>query len=343
MTTLEEFRTRLDPKTAKRIKTAQETEVVRIPTASYGMTKALGGGIAKERITLVYGNQSAGKSLWAQQSIGQIWQPAGLVCAYVDVEGAYDKEWAARNGVNNDELILIQSKSSGRIEEEIVPLLRNNIDVIVIDSISDIMPETFIGKDGQMNAQVDRKQLGAHAKAITALINGILYENKSTAIVLLSQTTTQIEQTYVKQVPHGGKKALFASSQIVKITSSNTDAKQIKGELWVGDMMFEEPIGRHVTGIVEKNKLGKQNGTFEYDMYYAGKAVGIDILAEVIDEAIKYDVIVKGGAWFNWGEKKWQGRPNVVKFFKENPEQLNVIKAEILLRETGEIDESVEG
>ena len=337
MTNLQEFLAGLDPKTAKRIKTAQETEVVRLETASYGMTKALGGGIARGRITLVYGNQSSGKSLWAQQSIGKIWQPQGLVCAYADVEGAYDKEWAAKNGVDNDELILIQSKSSGRLEKEIVPLIRNGIDVVVIDSISDIMPEVFIGKDGAMNEQQDRKQLGAHAKAITALINGILYENKDTAIVLLSQTTTQIEQTYVKQVPHGGKKTLFASSQIVKLTSSNTDNKQIKGELYVGDMVFEEPIGRHVEGIVEKNKLGKQHGTFEYDMYYAGKNVGIDTLAEVIDEAIKYDVIKKTGAWFAYNDYKWQGRTMVVNFFKENPDELENVKAEIHTRETGEV------
>ena len=342
MTNLEDFLAGLDPKTAKRIKTAQETEVVRLETASYGMTKALGGGIARGRITLVYGNQSAGKSLWAQQSIGKIWQPQGLVCAYVDVEGAYDKDWAAKNGVNNDELILIQSKSSGRIEEEIVPLLRNNIDVVVIDSISDIMPEIFIGKDGSLNAQQDRKQLGAHAKAITALVNGILYENKDTAVVLLSQTTTQIEQTYVKQVPHGGKKVLFAASQIVRLTSSNTDAKQIKGELWVGDMVFEEPIGRHVDGFVEKNKLGKQHGVFEYDMYYAGKNVGIDTLAEVIDEAIKYDVISKTGAWFKYEDYKWQGRSMVVQFFKENGEELNRVIKEIAVRETGEIDAEVD-
>lgn len=342
MTTLEEFRSRLDPKTAKRIKTAQETEIERLPLVSYGMTKALGGGIAKGRITVVYGNQSAGKSLVFQDTIGKIWQPAGLVCAYVDTEGAYDKEWGARLGINNDELILIESKSSGRIEEEIVPLLRAEVDVIIIDSISDIMPEAFIGKDGQMNAQQDRKQLGAHAKAITALINGILYENKNTAIVLISQTTTEIQQTYVKQIPHGGKKTLFAASQIVKLTSSNTDAKQIKGEHWVGDMVFEEPIGRHVEGVVEKNKLGKQSSAFEYDMYYGGKNVGIDTLAEIIDEAIKYDVIVKGGAWFNFGDKKWQGRPAVVQHFKDNPDDLEMVKREITLRETGEIVEPVE-
>jgi recombination protein RecA len=333
---LEEFLAGLDPKTAKRVKTAQETEVVRLPLASYGLTKALGGGIAKGRIALFYGNQSSGKSLIVQESIGKIWQPAGLVCAYADVESAYDKEWGARLGINNDELIYIQSKSSGKLEEQLVPLLQNRIDVIVIDSISDIMPEGFV-KDGELNSQIDRKQIGAQAKAITALINGLLYANEDTAIILLSQLTTKIEATYTQMVPHGGQKTLFAASQIVRLTSSNTDAKQIKGENWVGGMVFEVPIGRKVDALVEKNKLGKQHEIAKYDMYYAGQSVGIDRIGEVIDTAIKYDVITKTGAWFKYEDFKWQGRDMVVTYFKENPEALILVEKEILTRETVEV------
>jgi recombination protein RecA len=265
------------------------------------------------------------------------WQKMGLVCAWVDAEGAWDKKWAERLGVNNDELILIQSKSSGRIEDELAPLLENKIDVVVIDSISDIMPEAFIGKDGSLNDQVDRKQIGAHAKAITALINGILYRNEDTAVVLLSQTTTFLGQTYVQQVPHGGKKVLFAASQIVKLTSSNTDAKQIKGNVYVGDLVLEKPIGRTVDAFCEKNKLGPQHGTCEYDIYYGGEDVGIDYIGEVIKEAIEYQVLTKGGAWFKWDGQQWQGEANVVKHFKSNPDDLEKLLAEIHMVETGEV------
>lgn len=326
MTNLEAFIAGLDPKTAKRIKTAQETEIERIELASYGMTQALGGGIAKGRVAIIYGNQSSGKSLLMQESIGKVWQPQGLVCAYYDVEGAYDKDWAARLGVNNNELILMNSKSSGRIERDVAPLLTNKVDVIVIDSISDIMPEAFVdSKTGEINDQEQRKQMGAQAKAITALVNGLLYINEDTAIVLLSQTTTEIGQTYVKQIPHGGKKVLFASSQIVKITSSNTDAKQIKGQHWVGNKVFETSVGRKVDGVVEKNKLGKQSETFEYDMYYGGEDVGIDRIAEVIDEAIKFDVIKKSGAWFNYDGQQHQGRDNLVGWLKGEASALDEI------------------
>lgn len=332
---LEDFLAGLDPKTAKRIKTAQETEVVFLPTASHGLNKILNGGVAKGRICLIYGNQSAGKSLVMQQSVGQ-WQRMGLVVAWVDSESAWDKKWAERLGVNNEELILIQSKSSGRIEDELAPLLENKIDVVVIDSISDIMPEAFIGKDGSLNDQVDRKQIGAHAKAITALINGILYRNEDTAVVLLSQTTTFLGQTYVQQVPHGGKKALFASSQIVRLTSSNTDAKQIKGNVYVGDLALEKPIGRKVEAFCEKNKLGPQHGTCDYDIYYDGDSVGVDYVGEVVNEAIEYAVLT-GSTWLNWRDKKWQGKANTTKYFKENLDELDRLLADIRMVETGEV------
>lgn len=321
----------LDPTTAKRIKTAEQTTLVRLPLASYGMTKASNGGIAKGRIALLYGNTSAGKTLLMMESVAK-WQKMGEVCAWVDVEGAYEKEWAARLGVNNDELILIQSKSSGKIEDEIRPLIENKIDALVIDSISDIMPEVFLEKDGSMSDQNNRKQLGAQAKAITALINGILYINDDTAVVLISQTTTFISQgqvNYVKQIPHGGKKAEFASSQIFKITSSNTEKEQIKGDVKIGEVVLGQPIGRHVDGLVEKNKLGPQHGTWKYDMYYRGDHVGIDVIGEIIEEAITYGVIVKAGSWYNWGSNKWQGKTMVVAFFSTEPDFLEQLKKDI--------------
>lgn len=327
----------LHPKVAAAVKTAQETEVTKLPLASYGLTQDLGGGIAKGRVTLCYGSTSSGKSALFQQSIGQLWQPAGLVCAYVDTEGTWDKEWTKKLGVNNEELILIESRSSGAIEKKIRPHLQNKIDVIVIDSISDILPEVFVGKDGEMNEQEDRKQIGSQAKAITALINGIHYLNEDTAVVLISQTTTFMGQSYVEQVPHGGQKTQFASSQIIRLTSSASPNSQIKGKEYVGDHVFEIPVGREVEYLVKKNKLGKPFGSGKYNFYYAGGKYGIDSLGEVIDEAISFDIIQKSGSWFNYGEEKWQGTTKVVDYFASNPEELELVKKQIHTVKTGEL------
>jgi recombination protein RecA len=335
----EDFIARLNPKVAANLKTAQETQLVKLPLASYRLTNDLNGGIAKGRITLIYGSTSAGKSLLAQQSIAK-WQKEGLVCAYVDVEGTWEKNWASRLGVNNDELILIQAKSSGRIEKEITPLLEAEVDVLVIDSISDILPEVFVDKSGAMNEQTDRKQVGAQAKAITALLNGIHYVNKNTAVIIISQTTTFFGQSYVEQVPHGGKKTEFASSQIIRLTSSASPNQQKKGEVFVGDRVFELPVAREVEYLVKKNKLGAPFRANKYMLFYDGPKIGIDYLAEIVDEAVDFGVIKKGGAWFTYNGTQWQGRDNVVKHLEENPDALAEIEGEINMRRTGEISGS---
>lgn len=335
---LEEYLAKLDPTTAKRVRVASEVELIRLPLASVGLTNALQGGIGAGRITLIYGNTSAGKSLLMYQSIAK-WQSEGLMCVLVDAEGTYADDFGARLGIDNDKLILIQSKSSGRIEKEITPHLTAGADVIVVDSISHILPEVFIEKDGGMADQEHRKQLGAHAKAITNLVNGIHFLNEKTAVVLISQTTTQIEQTYVKQVPHGGKKVGFASSQIIKLTSSNTEGQQIKGDVQLGEMTVSEPVGRKVEYYVEKNKMGYQSGKGLYDIYYRGPFVGIDTVGETMDLAEKYGLVSKKGAWYTYEDKQFQGRDNLVKHLKANPESLELLKKELTAAMTGELVE----
>jgi len=329
----EDFMGRLDPKTAKRVKVAQQVNLTRLPLASVGLTNALGGGIGAGRMTTCYGNYSAGKTVLFLQSIG-MWQKMGKVCAFVDAEGTYEKSWGESQGINNDELILIQSKSSGRIENEITPLIKNGIDAIVIDSISQVLPEIFVdSKTGEMNSQDSRKQLGAHAKAITALVNGIHYINEKTTVVLLSQTTTFIDPNtgMVKQVPHGGQKVPFASTQMIRLKSSGTEKQQIMGELQMGDRIVEQPIGRKVEYFVEKNKLGRQHMKGTYDLYYGGDEVGIDLYGEIIDLAETFGLVKKGGAWYtdlSTGEQ-FQGRPKFVKALKSNETLYRSLKGQV--------------
>ena len=298
MSNFEDFMGRLDPKTARRVQVAQQIELVKRPLASLGLTNALNDGIGAGRVTLLYGNTSSGKSVLMFQSIG-IWQKMGLVCALVDAEGTYEKSFGARLGVNNDELILVTARSSGKIEAAITPLMQQHIDIIVVDSISQILPEVFIEKDGVTMSET-RKQIGAHAKAITNLVNGIHYINEKTAVILISQTTTYIDPNngMVKQIPHGGQKVSFASTQIIKLKSSSTENQQIKGELQMGDRIIEQPIGRKVEYLVEKNKLGRQHMKGSYDLYYAGADVGVDLYGEVLDLAEVFGLVVRKGAWY---------------------------------------------
>lgn len=331
---LGEFLAHLDPKLAKKIKKASEVESILMPLASRGLTRALGGGIGKGRMTLLYGNTSSGKSLLMLQSIGR-WQREGLICAYVDAEGTFSNEFAERLGVNTDELILIQKKSFGAVTDEVVPLLQAGIDVLVIDSISLMLPEVFVDNDGGV-AEFDKmKQIGAHAKSTSIMINALHYANVKTAIVVISQTTTQINQTYVKQVPHGGVKLPFACTQIIKLTSSATEANQIKGQVFQGNKVVELPIGRPVAAVVEKNKLGPQSREASYELYYDGPFIGVDTIGELVTLAEATGAVRKSGAWYYFDDRQWQGRKAFVKAVKDDADLEAAVEQELTLALNG--------
>ena len=313
---------------------ANEVDKTLYPLASRGLTQALDGGIGRGRMTLLYGNQSSGKSLLMQESIG-LWQNQGLSCAWVDAEEAFDPEWAARLGVDTDDLLVVKKKSTGAVTDTVVPLLENGLDILVVDSISELLPEVFVDKDGGIVAFESQKQIGAHAKSISMMVNAMHYANRHTAIIFISQTTTMIANTYTQQVPHGGKKMQFACSQIIKLTSSPTEANQIKKQQFMGNKVVELPVGRPVEFVVEKNKLGPQSRAGKYNIYYAGDDVGVDRMDELITMATAYGVITKGGAWFKFDGQQWQGQPAVVEAVKADSGLEAALEAELTLALNG--------
>lgn len=326
----EEFVARLPVGVRKNINTGDKIEVVRYPLASVGLTEALGGGIAAGRISLIYGNQSAGKTMLTLQTIGKLQKELDLVCAFFDVEGTFEPTFAEALGVDTSRLIVSQARSVSKVTNEAVALIEAGIDLIAIDSISAIMPDTFLDQDGTVKDAEDRKQIGAHSKAIKNLISGITYANEKTAIILLSQTTTKIETWGAMQVPHGGQSPLFSASQIVRLTSSNTEAKRKTMEVQIGNKKVKEPVGRIVDALVEKNKLGRQSTTTSYDIYYAGPRLGIDFHGELVDSCIKHGVITQAGSWFSVTEEiKLQGRDEVVSLLREDEELFQLLKKKL--------------
>ncbi|QLF83337.1 RecA-like DNA recombinase [Rhodococcus phage NiceHouse] len=325
----EDFKANLGPKLSKNLQTASSIETVYFPTGSLQLNHQLGGGIGGGRITLIYGNFSAGKTMLVLQTIAAL-QAIGKVCGFIDIEKSLSREYAEALGVNVDELVVSQVVLASQVEDTIKEWIKAGIDFVAVDSISVMMPDAFTDKkSGELNGYQDRGQIGANSVAIKRLIKGIQFSmtDKNCAVVLISQTTTEIGQTYVKQIAEGGKAPGFYSSVIIKLTSSDNDAKQIKGLVPMGSVMVEEPIGRHVEATITKNKLnGRQSRKCEYDIYYGGPKIGIDNDAELIDLAVDYEIIDKGGAWFNYGDLKIQGREKLITHLREDRELFKEIK-----------------
>jgi recombination protein RecA len=336
MSSFQDFLGNLGPKLAKETQTGDQIHTEIYPTASLTLNEALGGGIGGNRLTLVFGNFSAGKTMLVLQTIGVL-QKLGKVCGFVDVEGSYDPVYAESLGVNTSELVVSQVRLASQIEKVCVTWIEAGINFIGIDSISAMMGDALLDKKtGEMKDYEDRGQIGNHSVAVKRLIKGLMYSMTGTdcAVVLISQTTTEIGQTYVKQIAEGGKAPGFFSTQVIKLTSSDNDDKQIKGKVKKGSVMVEQPIGRHVEAKVTKNKLnGKQSTTCKYDIYYGGPFRGIDNVGEIIDMAIEQEVITTSGAWAYYKKdtpdhKQWNGRPKLIQAMREDTELFELVKKE---------------
>lgn len=324
---LEEILGRLDPKTRARVHAARDVEVRKLRTPSAGLNFALNGGLAFGRQVLVWGNKSAGKSAVCLQQLA-IAQQEGLSCAWIDAESSWDPEWAERLGVNPDEVIHSEVKTINDMVDVATKLMKAGVDVIVVDSISSLLPAIYFEKDSEeLKDLVDTKQIGSEARDMANAVKMLNYSNEKTLLILISQLRNKIGMFTTVQ-PTGGEAVKFYSSTIIKLFASEANDKAIKGMIQSGDKLFEEKIGRPVNWNIEYNKTGPQNRTGTYDFYYQGDYVGVDVVGEVLDAAAKHGII-KASTWYDIYGEKMQGKKNAVAYLRDNPEVFKKLEDEL--------------
>jgi len=158
---LDEILAKLDPKTRARVQSAQDIHIEKQKTPSIGLTDALKGGFAYGRQVLVWGNKSAGKSSFCLQMIAMA-QKDGKTCAWIDAEASYDQAWAEILGVDSSKLIYSPAKTVNDMVDVATKLMDAGVDLIVVDSISALLPAIYFEKDGnEMKDLQDTKQIGA--------------------------------------------------------------------------------------------------------------------------------------------------------------------------------------
>ena len=326
---LEDIMAKLDPKTRARVQSAQNVQVHKQLTPSIGLNVALKGGLGYGRQVLVWGNKSAGKSSFCLQMIA-IAQQEGKTCAWIDAEASYDQSWAEQLGVDSSSLIYSQAKTVNDMVDVGVKLMEAGVDVIVVDSISALLPGIYFEKDGnEMKDLQDTKQIGAEAKDMTHAVKMLNYANKNTLLVLISQQRNQFGSMHASHIPTGGMAVKFFSSTVIKLWSSEAEANAIKAGVAVGDKIIEQRVGRPVNWIIDYNKLGPPNLSGQYDFYYQGDSLGVDRIGETLDVAEMYGLIEKGGAWYTINKERFQGRAKAVAYLRENPEVAGALIEEI--------------
>jgi len=325
----EEILAKLDPKTRARVQLATTVDAQKQTTPSIGLNLALKGGFGYGRQILVWGNKSAGKSSFCLQMIAEA-QKDGKVCAWIDSEASYSAAWAGRMGVDSEKLIYSSAKTINDMVDVAVQLMDAGVDIIVVDSISALLPAIYFEKDGdELKNLQDTKQIGAEAKDMTHAVKMLNYANKDTLLVLISQQRNQFGSMHASHIPTGGMAVKFFSSTIIKLWSSEAEANAIKSGIKVGDKIIEQKVGRPVNWIVDYNKLGPPNLGGQYDFYYQGDLVGVDIVGETLDVAEMMGIIQKGGAWYTIGEERFQGRAKAVDYLKNNADIVDKLRKDI--------------
>lgn len=325
----EEILAKLDPKTRARVQLATTIDVEKQKTPSIGLNLALKGGFGYGRQVLVWGNKSAGKSSFCLQMIAEA-QKNGKICAWIDAEASYSADWAKKLGVDSEKLIYSPAKSINDMVDVAQQLMEAGVDLIVVDSISALLPAIYFEKDStDLKKLEDTKQIGAEAKDMTHAVKMLNYANKNTLLVLISQQRNQFGSMHASHIPTGGMAVKFFSSTVIKLWSSEAEANAIKSGIQVGDKIIEQKVGRPVNWIVDYNKLGPPNLSGQYDFYYQGETLGVDLIGEIADVAEMMGIIQKGGAWYTVGEERIQGRAKVVEYLRNNPSIVKELQEKI--------------
>jgi recombination protein RecA len=324
MTTIEEALAQLDPKIRKRIGPGVGIKTEMQPTPSIGLNRALGGGLPYGRQVLLWGSKSSAKSSLCLQTIG-LAQKEGKLCAWVDAEMSYDEEWAKKLGVDTEKLIYSEARSINDMVDVTVALLHAGVDLVVIDSISSLLPAVYFEKDSTELKQLDQtKQIGAESKDLKHAWMMINYANnreKPALVIAISQARNNITAMYTQSVPTGGNATQFFSSTIIKLFSSSSDTKAIKGKIKSGDKLIEQKIGRRVLWEVQNSKTSAPGETGEYDFFFRGDMIGVDEIGDLVDTAEMMGIVERTGAWYILPDgSKVQGRDGFVNKVREDLE-----------------------
>jgi recombination protein RecA len=331
---IEDVLAQLNPKLRKSILVGDEvpkTEYAATP--SHGLNRALNGGLPYGRQVLIWGSKSSAKSSLCLQTIA-LAQKEGKVCAWIDAEMSYDKSWAEKLGVDTSKLIVSQARTINEMVDVGVSLMEAGVDLIVVDSITSLLPAIYFEKDSDELKQLENtKQIGAESRDFSNAWKMINYANnkvKPTLFILISQSRNNINAMYTSQQPTGGQATKFYSSTVVKLFSSESDNQALKGKIYVGDKAIEEKIGRKVRWELQFSKTSAAFQSGEYDFYFRGDTLGIDSVADLVDTAESLGIVERTGAWYVLPDgSKVQGRDGFVNRVREDLDLQDMIKTKI--------------
>ena len=284
-----------------------------IPTGSISLDKALGvGGIPKGRIVEIYGPESGGKTTLSLHIIAEA-QKKGGIAGFIDAEHAMDPVYAAKIGVDINNLYISQPDDGEQALEICETMVRSGaLDIVVIDSVAALVPKKEIEGDmGEATVGAQARLMSQALRKLTAVAN-----KTGCAIIFINQLRDKIGVFYGPSETTTGGRALkfYASIRI--------DIRRVETLKQAGDA-----IGNRVRAKVVKNKVAPPFRETEFDIVFGE---GISVIGDILDQAVELGMIGKSGAWYSYnGEKIGQGRENTKSYLKNNPEFYATIETQV--------------
>jgi len=292
---------------------SSRVQIPSIPTGSLELDIALGiGGVPRGRVIEIYGPESSGKTTLTLHVVGQA-QKLGGVAAFVDAEHALDPGYAARLGVDTDELLVSQPDTGEEALEITEALVRSGaVDIIVIDSVAALVPKAEI--DGDMGDSHMGLQARLMSQALRKL-TGVIAKSR-TSVIFINQIRHKIGVMFGSpETTTGGNALKFYSSVRLDIRRIET----LKSA--------DEAIGNRVRVKVVKNKVAPPFRQAEFDIMYNS---GISREGGILDMGVRFEIIKKAGTWYSYGDERiGQGRENVKKYLVEHPETATEIESRV--------------
>ncbi len=285
-----------------------------ISTGSIGLNAALGvGGYPRGRIIEIYGPESSGKTTLAIHAIAEA-QKSGGIAAFIDAEHAFDRFYAAKLGVDVENLLISQPDNGEQALEIADQLIRSSaIDILVVDSVAALTPKKEIEGDmGDNNVGLQARLMSQALRKLTSTVS-----KTNTTCIFINQLREKIG------VMFGNPETTTGGNALKFYASVRLDIRKVTG-IKDGDRV----IGNQVRVKVVKNKVAPPFRKAEFEITFGE---GISKVGELVDLGVEYDIIQKSGSWFSYqGSRLAQGRDATKTLLKDNPELCEEIEAQIM-------------
>lgn len=286
----------------------EEFAFSRIPFEIEDLDKLLGGGIPRKKLTLITGATNVGKTFLALRLAANVQRNGGVV-AWVDTEFSWDRDWVTKCGLDPSAVLVSQPTTGEDAFNISRELMRNSVDLLVLDSIAGLVPTAVQEEDFSYNPMAFQARMVN--QALPKLFSNLRF---GSALVFINQVRSSMGPVSLPNMPGGVAQEFFAHFLL-----------ELRRSSWIEEK--KQKIGFDIEVRVRKSKVGGQ--PYQSCIVPFKMEGGIDMAETLFREAISVGVVVQSGGWMKWGSEKFHGMKELREFFAEKPEKIEILQGEV--------------